>query len=425
MERLAIIGTGIAGLGCAHFLHRDFDITLFEKNDYVGGHTNTVDATETETSRVIPIDTGFMVFNKQTYPLLTHFFETLGVKIKPAPMSFSVKHTDKNIEFSGSSLNHLFAQRRNLLRPSFYRLLSAINRFNKEAVQALNSSDPEDITLAEYVNRGRYGSDFLNLYLVPMSSAVWSTPPELMLEFPATTLLRFFHNHGFLGLNTQHPWFTVDGGAKTYVNKILENTNIKVRLNSKIKSVSRLNPGIQIITDNGDNHTFDRVILACHADQALRMLTDAQPNEARLLSEFKYQKNSATLHTDESVMPKTRLAWSSWNYEISRYKKGPYSTAIHYWMNSLQGVSQIKNYFVSINRPEAIDPVKVLKRIQYEHPLFNLGAIKAQQELPQLNEIAIGTSHTYFAGSYFRYGFHEDAFGSAVALSKLLLSRKY
>ena len=425
MERIAIIGTGIAGLGCAHFLHRDFDITLFDQNDYAGGHTNTVDAEENETSRVIPIDTGFMVFNKQTYPLLTHFFETLGVKIKPAPMSFSVKHSDRNIEFCGSSVNHLFAQRRNLLRPSFYKFLGSIGRFNKEALTALNSPDTSEINLAEYVKRGGYGNDFLNLYLIPMSSAVWSTPPELMMEFPAATLLRFFHNHGFLGLNTQHPWFTVDGGSKTYVKKILESTAIKVSLNTKIKSVIRTNSGVQLKSENGEIHTFDRVILACHADQSLKILSDPTPEESRLLSEFKYQSNAATLHTDESVMPNTKLAWSSWNYEISRHNKGPYSTATHYWMNSLQGVSKVKNYFVSINRPDAIDPTKVLKRIQYEHPLFNLGAIKAQKDLPTLNESALNTTSTFFAGSYFRYGFHEDAFGSAVTLSKLLLNRKH
>ncbi len=422
MKRLAIIGSGIAGLGCAHFLQRDYEVTLFEKNDYVGGHTNTVEAEEAD--RLIPIDTGFMVFNKQTYPLLTHFFETLEVKIKPAPMSFSVKHTDRNIEFCGSSINHLFAQRRNLLRPSFYRLIAAINRFNKEATEFVNNPQVYDITLNEFVTKRGYGKDFFDLYLVPMSSAVWSTPPELMLEFPAGTLLRFFYNHGFLGLNTQHPWFTVEGGSKTYIKKILNNSNINVRLNTKIKSIHRGATEIKIISETGDVFYCDNVILASHADQALKMIADPLPEETRLLSEFKYQTNQATLHNDESVMPKTRLAWSSWNYEIARVSQKNQSTAIHYWMNSLQGVSNKKNYFVSINRPEAIDPVKVIKRIQYEHPLFSVGAINAQKQLPELNTSALTTSKTFFAGSYFKYGFHEDAFGSAVALSQLLLKKK-
>jgi predicted NAD/FAD-binding protein len=423
MARLAIIGTGIAGLGCAHFLHRHFDVTLFEQNNYAGGHTNTVTAPEPGTGRLVPIDTGFMVFNKVTYPLLTRLFTELDVPIKKTAMSFSVRHADSGLEFCGSSLNHLFAQRKNLFRPRFYRLLAAIGRFNQEAVAALDDPAIQTETLGDYVRRRAYGDDFFNLYLVPMSSAVWSTPPELMLSFPAASLLRFFHNHGFLGLDTQHQWWTVDGGAKTYVGKISAPWRDRMRLGEGALSVVRTHKGVMVMTNTGTAHNFDHVIFACHGDQALRLIVNPTANESRLLREFKYQPNVATLHTDTSVMPRTRLAWSSWNYEITRDAAGGVSTATHYWMNSLQGVSDRENYFVTINRPESIAPEKVLRRINYEHPLFSLGAMRAQAEIPALNTAARGSTETYFAGAWQRYGFHEDGLLSAARLSEQLLGR--
>ena len=429
MATLAIIGTGIAGLGCAHFLHRHFDLTLFEANDYAGGHTNTVTVDEPasavgpEPRRRVAIDTGFMVFNQITYPHLKRLFAQLGVPIKPTAMSFSVRHADTGLEFAGSSLNHLFAQRRNLFRPRFYRMLAAINRFNSEAVAALADPATQSETLGDYVTRRGYGADFFNLYLVPMSSAVWSTPPELMLSFPAASLLRFFHNHGFLGLSTQHPWWTVDGGAKTYVEKITAPFRDRLRLGHAATRVIRTPHGVTVMTSTGIAQKFDRVILACHGDQSLRLLVNATPTETRLLREFHYQPNTATLHTDASVMPRTRLAWSSWNYEINRDPAGGVSTATHYWMNSLQGVSDRENYFVTINRPDSIAPEKVLRRIDYEHPLFSLGAVRAQAEIPALNAAARGSTETYFAGAWQRFGFHEDGLLSAVRLSEQLLGR--
>ena len=302
-------------------------------------------------------------------------------------------------------------------------MIGAINRFNREAVGALDDPEVQEITLGEFVRRRGYGEDFLSLYLAPMSSAVWSTPPELMNSFPAVTLLRFFHNHGFLGLDTQHPWLTVAGGSRAYVEKLVSPWRDRIRLGDAAARVTRAAGGVEITLRSGKAHVFDKVILACHADQALSLLGDPRPEEDRLLSEFKYQANTATLHTDASVMPRTRLAWASWNYEINRGVCGASSTATHYWMNSLQGVSERQDYFVSINRPEAIDPARVLKTIAYEHPLFNLGAQRAQRDLPRLNSSAAGTTETYFAGSYFRYGFHEDAFRSAFGLSAELLGR--
>jgi len=421
MLKLAIIGTGIAGLGCAHFLRSHFDLTLFEQGNYAGGHTNTV--TVTENGRPVAMDTGFMVYNEVTYPNLTRLFKELGVAVKPAAMSFSVQHLPTGLEFCGTSLNHLFAQRKNLLRPRFWRMLAQINRFNREAAETLRSGVFADYSVQRYVAEKNYGDDFLNFYLVPMSSAVWSTPPELMLEFPAVTLLRFFHNHGFLGLHTQHPWLTVAGGAKSYVQKILAPLGGRVRLNHGVARVVRGCDGVKVTTHAGATEMFDKVIFAAHADQTLRMLADADHDERRLLGEFKYQPNRATLHTDASVMPRTRLCWSSWNYRMELGADGRATPSTIYWMNRLQGVSGRANYFVSINGAEKIAPDKILKRIEYEHPLFSLGALAAQVKLPKLNRREPG-QRAYFCGSYFKYGFHEDAFTSALELCRILTGER-
>ena len=423
MPSLAIVGTGIAGLGCAHFLHRHFDVTLFEQNDYPGGHTNTVTVPETGTGRPVPIDTGFMVFNYETYPQLTRLFGLLGVPVKKTAMSFSVRHEDTGLEFAGSSLNHLFAQRRNLFRPRFIRMLLAVDRFNREAVAALADPAWARVTLGDYVQRRGYGDDFLQLYLIPMSSAVWSTPPEKMLGFPVTTLLRFFHNHGFLGLHTQHQWWTVDGGAQAYVQRLTRPWRDRIRHNAKVVQVRRQPGGVALTLASGAVPHFDRLILACHGDQALQLLAAPTPDEAEVLREFHFQPNVATLHTDPSVMPRTRLAWSAWNYSLARDSAGRMAPATHYWMNRLQGVSDREDYFVSINRPDRVDPAKVLRTIHYEHPLFSLGAVQAQAGIPRLNASAAGGTETYFAGAWTRYGFHEDGFLSAVNLARVLLGR--
>ena len=419
MKRVAIIGTGIAGLGCAHFLHRCFDLTLYEKNNYAGGHTNTVCVPEE--NRSVPIDTGFMVFNEVTYPNLTRLFRELGVATKPAPMSFSVQHGPSGLEFCGTSLNHLFGQRKNLLRPRFWKMILQINRFNTEAIAALASPQFQNHTLGEYVRKKNYGDDFLNFYLVPMSSAVWSTPPELMLEFPAVTLLRFFHNHGFLGLHTQHPWLTVDNGAKSYVEKITAPFRDKIKLKTGAAAIRREGRVVKVTDISGHTEAFDQVILASHADETLKLLADADDQERTLLGEFKYQPNSALLHTDASVMPKTKMCWSAWNYRIDRAANGKISPSTIYWMNRLQGVSDRQNYFVSINGENSVNPDLILKRIQYEHPLFSLGAIRAQRDLPTLNG---RMTNVFFCGSYFRYGFHEDAFTSALDLCRVLTGKR-
>ncbi len=410
--RLAIVGTGIAGLGCAWFLRERFDLTLFEQNGYAGGHTHTIDVGDPSNS--VAFDTGFMVFNRITYPNLCRFFEELKVPVKPTSMSFSVQHRPAGLEFCGSGWNELFAQRRNLVRPRFWRLLASIHRFNRDAVEALTDSRWQAVTLGEYVRQRRYGSDLLDLYLVPMSSAVWSTPADGILDFPALTLIRFFHNHGFLGLHTQHPWWTVDGGAREYVRRLWPIFGDRIRLRSPVNQVRRAAGGGAIVdVRDGKSESFDRVILACHADQSLAMLTDADDRERRVLAEFRYQPNLATVHTDARVMPKQRLAWSSWNYRVEATRDGGTRAQTIYWMNRLQDLRSPTQYFVSINGQDDIAPDQVIRQIPYEHPLFSLGAVRAQSDLPALNRRSPEQS-VFFAGSYFRYGFHEDAFTSAL-----------
>ncbi len=411
MKSLAIVGTGIAGLGAAHLLHDRFDLTVLEQGDYAGGHTNTI--TVDEQGRPVPIDTGFMVFNPVTYPNLTRFFRELDVATKPTEMSFSVQHAPSGLEYNGSSLGQLFGQRRNLLSPRHWRMLMAINRFNDEAVPALDDPRWAGHSLGEYVAERGYGDDMLHRYLIPMSGSVWSTPPDRMLEFPAMTLLRFWHNHGFLGMRTQHPWRTVVNGAQSYVAKITTPFRGRIELRNRVVRVERRGARVFVKTEAGELRGFDKVILACHADQALALLADPTETERRLLSAFKYQPNTATLHTDPSFMPRTRRCWASWNYRIDQSGAGSDQPTIHYWMNSLQGVSERENYFVSLNCDDRIAPDRVIRRIEYAHPLFDRAAVAAQAELPALNRIGPNQT-TYYAGAWFKYGFHEDGLTSGL-----------
>ncbi|KAB2924188.1 MAG: NAD(P)-binding protein [Bacteroidetes bacterium] len=414
MKKLAIIGTGIAGMGAAHFLHRKYDVTLFEKNDYVGGHTNTVTVDEEGTP--VHIDTGFMVFNHVTYPNLLRLFAELEVPTKKTSMSFSVRHSASGLEFSGTGLNGLFAQRRNLFNPRYIAMLRQIDRFNTECEEVLTEFRYAEMTLAEYIREKGYGDDMLYKYLIPMSSAVWSTPIDEMLGFPAYTLVRFFKNHGFLGLNTQHQWYTVQHGSQSYRERLIAPFRDRIRLNAPVASVRRERDGATVTLRSGASERFDAVIFASHADETLAMLESPTEGERRLLAPFRYQENIALLHTDESVMPKNRRAWSSWNYRIDGDARGSMVPSTVYWMNSLQQVSERKNYFVNINGEELVHPAKRITRIVYTHPVFSVEAMKAQKELPSLNE----QGPLYYCGSYFRYGFHEDALTSAVELAERL-----
>ncbi len=409
--RLAIIGTGISGLGCAHFLHRRYDLTLFEAANYIGGHTNTV--TVTEEGQELPIDTGFMVFNRVTYPLLCRLFAELGVETKPTDMSFSLTHQPTGYEWNGGGLKKIFGQRKNLVSPRFWRFILQIHRFNKETLEAMNDPRIERLTLREYAEARGYGQDFLNLYVIPMGSAVWSTPPDRMLDFPARTLMHFWFNHGFLAMNTRHPWWTVCDGSRQYVRKIIPPFADRIRLNTPIAKIERQEGKVIVQPRTGPAETFDKVILATHTPTSLRLLADPTARELDLLSPFQYQANVATLHTDEKFMPRTRRCWAAWNYRVNAGSDGAIDPSTHYWMNRLQGVSDKTNYFVSINAPADMDPAKVIRRIDYEHPLFDLAAIDAQHRLPELRAASRGTN-TLFCGAWTRYGFHEDGFMSAV-----------
>ncbi|MGF1925593.1 MAG: NAD(P)/FAD-dependent oxidoreductase, partial [Bacteroidia bacterium] len=374
-------------------------------------HTNTV--TLEEDGKAIFIDTGFMVFNYQTYPHLCSLFQEIDAPVKKTDMSFSVQYKPSNLEYSGSSLRHLFSQKRNLFNPSFIKMLMQINRFNKESVSILDDPKYADYSLGKYVKEFGYGDDMVWKYLIPMSSAVWSTPMDQILDFPAVSLIRFFKNHGFLGLDTQHQWYTLHQGSQSYREKLIAPFRSHIRVNTKIISVERLSTGkVLVVSAKGERMEFDKVIMASHADQSYKIVSQKTADEERLLSKFKYQRNVAVLHTDTAQMPKKKLAWSSWNYRV---EKGGASTI--YWMNRLQDVSEKVDYFVSINPSASLQKEKIIKEIAYEHPLFDVPAMQAQEELYKLNE----AGPIYYCGSYFKYGFHEDAYKSAVDLCKGLI----
>lgn len=412
MEKLAIIGTGIAGMGCAHLLKDKYDLSIFEQNNYVGGHTNTIAIDEG--GKDVFLDTGFMVFNYETYPNLCALFEEIGAPVKKTDMSFSVQYMPIGLEYCGSGINHLFAQRKNIFNIKFLKLLLEIARFNKESVKIIDNPAYQDYTVARYFKEFKYSDTMLWQYLIPMSAAVWSAPMEQILEFPVVSLIRFFKNHGFLGLNTQHQWYTLQNGSQSYREKLIMPFKERIQVNTLIVQVARQENGkVLITTKTGEKYYFDKVIMACHADESYAMVADKTKNEETLLSQFKYQLNKAIVHTDENQMPRRKLAWSSWNYRIEQHDNTLQPSTI-YWMNKLQGVSDNVNYFVSINPGPSLNKNKILRTIDYHHPLFNVSAMQAQNTLSRLNE----KGPLYYCGSYFKYGFHEDAYKSAVDLCK-------
>ena len=417
MARIAIIGTGIAGMGAAWYLHRDHEITVFEADNRIGGHTNTVFVEEP--GQDIPIDTGFIVFNNHTYPRLTALFDALQVKVKKTDMSFAAQICDEHLEYCGSSLNKLFAQRRRIFSPRYIRFLKQLNTFNKTCIEVFHNETLSALSIKDYLRMKKYSDDLLNWYILPMSSALWSTPPDTTAQFPVLSLVRFFSNHGFLGLNTQFQWYTVSGGSEQYKQKLIAPFKERIFVNQGIRSIRRTSDGVELTDVHGSVFQFDKVVVAAHGDQALRMWSDASPEERKLLSPFNYQQNIATLHTDNSIMPKKKMVWSSWNYRTQTRGNNLVSSCT-YWMNSLQDVSDFTDYFVTINDPGIIDGNKVIKEIIYEHPVFTVEAMNAQAKLPELNR----NGSLYFCGSYFRYGFHEDALMSAANVCEQILGRK-
>ena len=415
MIDVAIIGSGAAGLGALHSLDAsavDCRFTVYENSDHLGGHANTI--TIHEADREFPLDTGFMVFNKVTYPKLVELFEKLKVPETSTDMSFSVQQKVSGLEYAGASWKRLFGQRSNIFNLRFWKFLLQLDRFNREAVLNLNDAKFARVTLKEYVRLHNYGDDFLNLYIIPMAGSVWSTPAERMLQFPAATLLRFFYNHGFLGMDTQHQWWTVQGGSKVYIEKLFASLKSKVDFTGGALKVSQEGDGLSITGTDGLKRNFGRVIVACHADDAARLIEDCDPDARSLLSAFEYQENDTCVHTDSSVMPMSKNCWSSWNYRIDAA-----GGSTHYWMNSLQHLPTKTNYFVSLNARNLIDPKSIVRQMTYHHPLFSLAAVDAQNGLKALNEQP--GRNLFFCGSYMRYGFHEDAFASGCDAASQLL----
>lgn len=415
MKKVAVIGTGMAGMSAAYFLKGHFDLTLFEKNDYVGGHTNTIYVDENVEKK--PIDSGFIVFNEVTYPKMIKLFKELDVPYYDSDMSFSVLETGSGLEYNGSSLwNGFFAQKKNLFDFKFWRMLLDIKKLCKIAPNIINDSSAENLTIRDLVQTQGFGQDFLKHFVIPMGSAVWSTPHDKMLDFPVQTLVRFFHNHGFLGLDTQHQWKTVTGGSQTYKLKLINAFKDRILLNQGVQEVNMKGDKVEVITVLDQKFEFDHVIFACHADEALAMIKNPTPIQKELLSPFKYQKNIAIMHTDASVMPKLKKNWSSWNFV---YRNDEAFTV--YYMNRLQKISNEKNYFININGEDFVDKSKIIKKIEYHHPVFDQAAIRAQNRLQLLNQ---NTPLLYFCGSYFKYGFHEDALYSSVVLCEEILKKK-
>ena len=414
MQKVAIVGTGIAGMGAAWALKGRYALTFFEREKYIGGHTNTL--TIQEGGESVYIDSAFMVYNETTYPLLTKLFKELDVQTQATDMSFSVQHIASGLEFCGTGFNGLFAQRKNLFNVRFWQMLLDINRFKLESAEVLENPRFASYSLAQYIHEKKYRSDILDKFLVPMSSAVWSTPADGMLRFPIVTLVRFFTNHCFLGLNGHLKWRTCTGGSRHYRDKLIAAVNATIHTALPIVEIRRDDKGVVLSDATGKKYHFDKVIIACHADEALALLGDSTPQERELLMKFPYHNNRVTLHTDEGVMPLSRLAWSSWNYRTET--SGHASTV--YWMNQLQGVSKNKNYFISINDPGLIDPSKVIWKTMYSHPVYKVEGQLAQEQLPQLNK----NGRVYFAGAYFRYGFHEDGLRSGIDAAEALAGER-
>ena len=402
--KIAIIGTGISGLTAAYLLNRKHEITVFEKNDYIGGHTHT-HTIKTKKS-TLAVDSGFIVYNEVTYPNFIKLLDQLGVQRQKTTMGFSVKSVKKNLEYAGNSLNSLFAQRLNYLRYSFWIMLRDILRFNKKGKADLPDLSAE-IKLGDYLKQNNYSLSFINHYIIPMGSAIWSTNAQSMLDMPALFFIRFFNNHGLMEVKNRSGWWVIKGGSKEYVKKMIAEFDSRIKLNTAVQSISRSDNKITIqVTDKEE--IFDAVVIATHSDQALRMLADSTNQEKEILGALPYQSNEAILHTDSSVLPKRKLAWASWNYNLDQEPYKP--MAMTYNMNILQTLDSEDTYCVTLNNNDLVDDEKVVKTMFYDHPQFTPEGIKAQKRKHEIS----GIKNTYYCGAYWRNGFHEDGVVSAL-----------
>jgi uncharacterized protein len=410
--RLAVVGGGIAGLSAAWLLSREHRVTLFEAAEYAGGHTHTVDV-DVDGCR-FPVDTGFLVFNERTYPNLCALFDHLGVASVESEMSFSVRIDEDRLEWAGSSLATVFAQKRNLVKPEFWGMLKDILRFNREGTRCVTEGKPAQGSIAEFLAAGGYGRAFRDWYLLPMSAAIWSCPTASMLEYPADTFLRFCHNHGLLQVNDRPRWRTVAGGGREYVKRLVEGIS-DIRIGTPVRRVTREDNAAFIETAAGED-VFDGVVMACHSDQSLRLLADADSVERGTLGDVRYQDNEAWLHTDASLLPRVREAWSAWNYLAGGAKAAGRPVSVSYLINRLQPLPCQTPVMVTLNPLREPAPGTVLRRITYAHPIFDGAAIAAQRRLPGLQ----GRRRTWFCGAWTRYGFHEDGLLSAITVANAL-----
>ncbi|MEF1226374.1 FAD-dependent oxidoreductase [Vibrio fortis] len=411
MKKIAIIGSGISGLTCAHVLDKHHDVTVFEKNDYVGGHTATVDIEHQ--GKAFSIDTGFIVFNDRTYPNFNKLLEQLGVDRQETEMSFSVHNTGTQFEYNGHSINSLFAQRSNILKPQFWTLILEIIKFNKLCKERFqNHQFTEDETLGDFLNHYRFSDFFSQHYILPMGAAIWSTSLEEMEQFELKFFIQFFFNHGLLDITNRPQWYVIPKGSRSYVDVILSRLSKPVQLNSHIKQVTRYESEVAIEFESGDIQIFDEVIFACHSDQALALLGDATEQEKAVLGEIPYSRNEVVLHTDTKLLPDRKLAWASWNYMLDGNSKRP--ACVTYNMNILQGIEDDTTFCVTLNQSEAINPDKIIRQFVYHHPVLNSNTVQAQQQ----RETMCGHNRTHFAGAYWYNGFHEDGVRSALDVTK-------
>ncbi|MCL4138890.1 UNVERIFIED_CONTAM: hypothetical protein GTU68_050715 [Idotea baltica] len=404
-------------MASAWLLAQRYEILLIDSNDYIGGHTNTVPVKNEATGTLTAVDTGFIVYNEPNYPHLVGLFDSLGVATRATDMTFSASIANSGLEYAGNNLDTLFAQRKNLLSPRFLKLVYDIVKFNRHAKALLKDDDASStLTLGEFLADMRIGKAMQNDYLLPMAAAIWSCPPQQMQSFPAKSFAQFFDNHGLLNVKDRPQWRTVVGGSRCYVDKLLASFQGQVITNNGVRKIDRQADGITLFLEDGQQHKVDQVVIATHADQALSLLENPNEQEQNLLSSFRYQSNDTYLHTDANLMPKQRKVWSCWNYLAKQSGEVLPSVSVTYWMNALQGLDQSENYFVSLNPLQTIDADKIIRRIHYMHPVFDHQAMAAQKQLHSLQ----GQHKTWFAGSYFGYGFHEDALRSAVSIAQQL-----
>jgi len=408
-RRIAVIGSGISGLVSAYLLSDSYDVSLFEANNYIGGHTNTVsfDLDNEHYS----IDTGFIVFNKKTYPNFCKLLDTLNVPVQLSEMSFSYRSLKSGFEYNGHNLNSLFSDRLNLFKPSFYRFIKDIVSFNDDAKKFISKDQCHSISIKEFLTTHSYSAKFIDGYLVPMMSAIWSKNKEDTLNCSAYFIFKFYENHGLLDVYNRPPWYVIANGSHSYIPPMINKFKDKIYLNTKIESITR-EPNHVILKSADNEFRFDSVVIATHSDQALKLLAKPTEEEVQVLSAIKYTENDVVLHTDDKIMPVRKLSWASWNY----LDDGNANSTLTYYMNRLQSIKSRNNFFVSVNLSREIDHSKVIKSFKYSHPCLDMTAIKAQKQIDLIN----GLNNTYYVGSYWGYGFHEDGVSSALKTCRLL-----